>query len=1149
MHERFARRRSARRLHLPSWLWPLGCALAAAAPTTGQDPATTLPVPAVHTCYVTVTDPTRWLLELLENPILEGEVSGGSLGDLFKVGGVRNPSAALAATAVRAVLPQIPAEVTVAFPPAVGKQFGQLLRLMVLSGLADATFVLDDWDEGQAARQELRADVLSTLDSLTRLQASVRIRCRDEYAAEDLYDAFGAAMDELGAEAPFLQVTHRGMSMRVAIVPGGDMRKADFAELLDATSFIVDTDDPAVDDFWRWFQRASWGVEVEQQGDIVRFVLGNANGDPEPQLAAPAPAGTNTAVSFAIDGRPFTAELDALLALWRHWQDTPVGRKLAEFDTERGITDLEFLATTMRKSDGRMAANLGWDGTGVHWRIRDEAVGPIDLRGHGILRLLPPDPYLYSFDGATSLAETMVSTLQQIEGAMDQRLDRAVDAEDEEKQAAIEAEIASYYERVGPLRDLLTTDGVRLWHAPTATIVSGTTKADLPVGEQSMHLQLPGVALVSSFREPAGGLPFARRLLQETAKAMRFEGVTENLDRDLGLGVPAVSLKVLSGEQAPVLHAFEFGEHLVLSTSLALSRQMLAAAAQTPRLTFPAGSPVQATAATTGTRLAMVIARLGESLGSVLAADPNAKRDPKQATFAALVLHAAAGLLQHLGTCSSETLVVDGVAQTTGLARFAAPMRTADVAPVLALARRAAGPRAAGDGARTATGRSHYVGQDGRFRFTTTVDGLLDNEVMNTCSERNVARRGDGWGTVNGGALHRMSSYDRGVLTVFNAAMNNLWHDPRQPLQVRAHHDVLPSDPPTVVLQAEGGPPMRLRLSPSTHLAAELDFGCVSPPGDFGPFRLDDYREVDGVMLAHRMRTDDGESDYEVEAWRVHEARTDDSFPAAPAPPPITHEGDPAATVQPNAYGGMLVQVAGPGGTCWLFVDPGVNHPTLSRSDAKTLGLSADGSWTTASSLRIGPITIPDLPMMLFDDDKAMRWPAKEGDVTARGAIGMSLFQRCCAEFDLTAPFLRLYPPGHFDAREADFVPLAIAPFAATVPLQLDRDTTLQIGLTFQGFEALHLIANDGLPSDVLQGRTIVAPTAWSARAGMLLTQWPNARIGQTKLDGLRSMVPRMRLPGSARSPITGYFGPPLLRERFTLLLDMPRSRIALVPR
>lgn len=1124
------------------------CLLALARPAEAQQPSAPLTCPTDHTNRVVIEDPLPWLEALLRNPGIQAELRGGSLGDFLELANIeRSPEPKQWLALLKQASHLIPVRTTLAFTPNEAATPSQMLRIALLCHLLSAVDGVDDEAAAARERPALQKELLQALDELAAVRVSLLLECRDERAAEDCIEACLEFAEGMAQQTDSLHVNHGPEGARVVFLPAKALDRDLVAAFLVEFGAIEDEDDPALDDCWRWLAARSLSIEMTQRGSRVRFLLAtDVEAAPlqvaAPAMQAPAPSGAAPIASLVLDRRPELAATARLTETWGRWSKTEVGKAARQEDPEHLLADVAYVIATADRSVTARCASLGWSQQGLEWQERLDGGAAHDLRGDPIAALIPLGAAGFSLDAAGAPADLVMQQLFQVEMG----LTRAAMSEGSRGDGSTFQELLDlYYQRVGPLHDLLAGPGMHLWRAPSAWLLPQAAEATFRLGTSSWTAPAPALLFVVTKATPEGGLPFARRLFTALANGPGTPNVATNLERDLGLGVPTVALPTaLLGDGAEsdpdaTLHAFELADRLVFSTSARASKELLARVGKTPWVPMNGDAPLLGCRATTGIRLGLLAGQLGTLATQRLLAAETEKAAREATVLFTVAGSAIAGLLRQFGTIRETTRAIGGATVTEGVARFARSEEATDPAPLLARARERLGPWPAGAAALVAEGTCSYLDTENHFRFVFTEDGRFLNHIDGPSPEANCWDGKAGWGVCDE-IVHPMGRMDQQHLGLMSLVMSGQWAAQGLATGLRCSVDTLPGEGPGFTWHLPDSAHVSgFWLDPDTLLPCGFDFDGACPPDESRYGSVAEFRAFHGRQLPHRIGI--GDAVFRVDRWEVLAALDAAAWNCPQQPEAASFAGPPAAELRIAEANGMEVHVIRGEASAWLGIDLLGYRTELTMSAAKSLGIPGEvGHWTRAPSLTIGPMTLRNQLVFLVKD------PSDKEKATRGGAIGYSLFARCCAELDVSATKLELYPPGHFADRQAPFTPLTQGARTVLVDVALDDETTMPFALGFGNAAPLNLNNLDSLHPDTLAKQHVRPVGAFGARYGLLTTQWRNPRIGAANLGNCPTLLPANRAAPS-RGNFAGFFGRSLLEDGFRLLIDLPGNRIAFV--
>lgn len=241
----------------------------------------------------------------------------------------------------------------------------------------------------------------------------------------------------------------------------------------------------------------------------------------------------------------------------------------------------------------------------------------------------------------------------------------------------------------------------------------------------------------------------------------------------------------------------------------------------------------------------------------------------------------------------------------------------------------------------------------------------------------------------------------------------------------------------------------------------------------------------------------------------------------------------------------------------WMLVDSGFGAHALRRDVAESLGLvasgdanlagvggSSSGSWCTAGSLVLGPLTVeaPRFALLdgVFEDDVA-------------GVLGAPLFERAVVALDDRSGTVTIYDPRRFRGEDVQWHPVLRDGTAPCVEGRVLSKKLWREGLLFRldtGSDDTLTVPRWAGPALALEvDRARLRPTSLVGLFGQVEgwrvlvdgIEFAGARLGRTELSLLRD-----RTEGPLSDPwIAGNLGMGALRGR-RLLIDLTRDRVSI---
>lgn len=363
-----------------------------------------------------------------------------------------------------------------------------------------------------------------------------------------------------------------------------------------------------------------------------------------------------------------------------------------------------------------------------------------------------------------------------------------------------------------------------------------------------------------------------------------------------------------------------------------------------------------------------------------------------------------------------------------------------------------------------------------------------------------------------------------------------------------------------VTVKPEGGLPFDLWFDAQTkRLERIVEDGAT----ETRTIMLDDYREVGGLVIAHRIRTSNAAADFGAERQitkvEINPALRDTEFAVPPAVPPdfvFARRGQPAVLPFRFVNNHIYVDAKLNDRTFSVLVDTGAANlitPTTARAlrltpvgAARMKGTgdgSEDAAFTRIASLDLGDVRLRDqlfavVPLEKFGEIEGMRF---------HGIIGYELFKRFAVRIDYEARQITLSDPRSWrtDGRGVA-VPIV---FNGTVPeiegaidgvagtFDIDTGSRVSVGLN-SPFVQRHALRARFKPS-------IEAVTGWGlggatrgtvARARRLM-------LGPLAIDDVIVDMSLHKQGALSHSSPAGNIGSGVLK-RFTVTFDYAGQRV-----
>jgi len=1102
-------------------------------------------VPASYTCRITIDDPLPWLKAALRSDSLRSAFRSGVLGDALRItGGYDDLEPTTLWRRIRAVSQVIPKQVTVSFPPATSGSVGGLVRMMAARDLLHATYWAEKLDEDALLplRREFRGELQHAFAAIPAMAFAVSLQCRDERTAMDWYDAVAEILEVWRDKNEGMTLETGDDHAVLSFALGEHVARADLNAFF--SEWVTDVEE-VIDDVYKLVKGLELRFEVRISGDTLTChcqPVGGEQAQAQQTLPIP-PLDGGSIATFQFDLSAFVTHVEAAAKLWEKHGKTELGKIILADDDSGTLGDLAMIAREAKRVEA-MSGAVHWTEHGIAYAVDMPPSDGVAIQGNNIWQLIPAEAASYTVDGTTTMSAVVYDAMVRIEDQMERSGLRAM-VEEAENAEELNGQIIDYYARVAGLRRLLRERSEKVLQAPSLMMFA-TTPATGPRPDDAPQA---GFAMASRLQRGADGLAYARRIVHEVVTVLQAEDKFDAraVNKDLGLGVATVSFPFRKLLPTPAgdfqLHAFVVDDHLVISTSLSVSRSILQQR-ELPRQ--PACGPQTVhKAAVNGARMGVWMMAVSEQLGRVLA-------NPKNGMMAMagdfrLAMAAVAGTVRLLGGCEFETITTPEGRRERGELRFLASPRDGSLEEILRKVRKALGPWPNRVSALKASGDSRYKAADGKFTFTCGSNGHYHNQIKAIAYEENVYTGKPAWSISEGGYARTVGNSERDLLIGYDAILSGQWTESPLGMQIQVAPDSLPGQAPELLLTfPDSKRVMRIWLEPDTWLPAAFSMDGRSIVYQ-SKMKLSGWRSVRGRMLPYRIAASSyGDDAYRIKSWKV--ATLHEGKPARPKPPGDTSfKGKPQVPFEPGMGG--VVQVQAGGKKVWLRFGFQSGDTLISRRALREMGCSVadDDQWATIKRLRIGPMTIRDHTVGVIDP------PAGEDDddpAIVHGTIGIALAARSCIDFDYARSSLALYPPGSFKDHKADFVKVGYEGRVPTVPMHLDRRTVVACQLLFMpSADKITFYDSSQLTDYRVPRKHMRMADAGASARGFLMTQLSSAKLAGQRLEAVPVAWPMRRCPEYFRSGPVLFLSMRLLDEDFRLLVDLPGERAAFVPR
>lgn len=573
-----------------------------------------------HTTILYVHDPLPHVKKVLHDPDIRRLVRDGRLGRILS--GAR-PGAAGAAGAdpvdawptVEAASPWIPREVAIGLSDQSMQQFDRLVRVFLVGGLCAGATEADE-KAGAGVHGKLLDDFAANITELRVPPMRIYVRFR---AARDAQALMGILQFQLRASFPNqkgLDVAEDGLSIKLRMSLGDLLDKEVLLQLMEDAGVLGDAEQAKTEAIAATAAKLPLEATCRLVGDAMILDIGAEPPAPVPPAAA---AAAKSGLNAGQLGDLFVPEPELLvwsrwdfkvlkqaagqwIDLWTKWEATPVGRALADIDTDGSIGDLKLMAGQLRSMADRGALRLRYK-DGLRATMREEGTpAATAIAGSSVLSLVPNDAEAFGISGASNLGEALSYLLMQVESRMDLQALKEWD-----RPGKMQAMSDDYYTKFKQFRGLMHDIAPTKFKPPFGWVASTRGKVDsfrLKVMDGGPEQKMEGRDLPVMEFAMIGAAPDVQesratiekiwtRLAEDSwAAAGKKAPLPKAVEQaDLGLGVPTWALRgqwligLLPEEYKASLemqgdieaHVFVVDDMVVLSTSPKLSKRMLAA--------------------------------------------------------------------------------------------------------------------------------------------------------------------------------------------------------------------------------------------------------------------------------------------------------------------------------------------------------------------------------------------------------------------------------------------------------------------------------------------------------------------------------------------------------------------------------------------
>ena len=517
---------------------------------------------------------SKKLVEFLELPTFKGN---------------ENVNPRLMRARIDGVEGMIPSSIVVAVSDegfqAVGRALRAITALYLVLGLIEG-----DEAEFQKRLPELQAEVLPLFDALSKFGHTIFVGTRHGSVAAGWFrQLVASAKQQQAADSPLiLKIENDVMTARMQLA------KALPPELV--TSFLAESafsfgaDDP----FIAKVNAAIAGIEVQARLELLDegllFSFGASEGAKIDQSAlGKLWSAAKPPLMFARwDAGSMRAGIDKALAMWRRWEKTAAGKAARAQDEDDFLGSLEDLGSWFQRVPLAGTMRVVAD-DGVSISILENVV-PADELSTGIGKLVPAAG-LVMMNGTASWAETIGQFLRNFEDRLALQAFRSELGDSTARGDRAQKASEVYYKRLGNTRTAILRTSLSYFDKGFALIGTARGKAKILPGLDAKRgpFGVPEFAMVGKLARGKSGQEYVARLI---GAMFRDAGVPvpesiEGYRKDLGLGVPTLIVPYpvpntpIAGAMALaedlVPHALEVEGYLVFSSSIRLSKEILAA--------------------------------------------------------------------------------------------------------------------------------------------------------------------------------------------------------------------------------------------------------------------------------------------------------------------------------------------------------------------------------------------------------------------------------------------------------------------------------------------------------------------------------------------------------------------------------------------
>jgi hypothetical protein len=562
---------------------------------TAAGPAFFRQISARCTSFGLLTDPAPALRRLLVSPAMKHVLVESKLAKLVAATGKPFPSPSKMVDGLYQHLFRIPAELALGTTPEGLESIARLFRCGVLVALSKAA---------RAAGAEGAKDLATIQDKLAGELARVQlpeicvwIRLRRPAEAKSFLETATRGAQQLASRFG-MEVEPGPDSVKLSLAVGAVYAEEQAASVLAALGVLQMAAEPAAEKLVRPLRAIRLEARVERKDETVRILLGTWKADGLPILSQKmGPLWTEGQAPYAFARWDISALREGLTridALGEEFGDGPVGRELAKMDNEDALGGLRRLARRVADTPTRGSARVEAD-PHLQFVMRQEIPRPpARLATAGIARFVPLDNEGFSASTEESVPQGWEAGLARFEDRLERERIKSELSGKSVRHAVAEAFASWWYTDMGALRKVILDSADAYFDREVAFVSRPATatseltfdrRGELAGKIEVNSLPVPQAASIGKIRSGAR----ISDLIEAFAKALAGgdKSKPKIVSADLGLGAPTWALAPGALETLPgnrglklagdlVPHAVEVEGYLIMSTSVSLSRDLIA---------------------------------------------------------------------------------------------------------------------------------------------------------------------------------------------------------------------------------------------------------------------------------------------------------------------------------------------------------------------------------------------------------------------------------------------------------------------------------------------------------------------------------------------------------------------------------------------